>query len=55
MTKEKMMDDIIRRYGFESKGSIGFCRLVEGGADKNIIEYWYKILIDIDDDEDEEE
>ena len=46
MTKEQMMNDIIHRYGFES--AIGFCKLVEDGADESIIEYWYKILMDID-------
>ena len=54
MTKEQMMDDIIRRYGFESKGAIGFCKLVEGGANESVIKYWYKILMDIDDEDEEE-
>ena len=54
MTKEQMMDNIIRKYGFESKGAIGFCKLVEGGANESVIKYWYKILVDIDDEEDEE-
>ena len=54
MNKEQMMDDVIRRYGFESKGAIGFCKLVEGGANESVIEYWYKILTDIDDENEEE-
>ena len=54
MTKEQMMNNIICRYGFESKGVIGFCKLVKGGANESVIEYWYKILIDIDDENEEE-
>lgn len=26
---EKMVDDVIRKYGFEHKATIGFCELVE--------------------------
>lgn len=29
MTKEQMMDDVIRRYGFENKWTVWFCELAE--------------------------
>ena len=29
MTKEQMMDNVIRRYGFENKWTVWFCELAE--------------------------
>ena len=29
MTKEQMMDNVIRRYGFENKWTMWFCELAE--------------------------
>ena len=29
MTKEQMMNDVIRRYGFENKWTVWFCELAE--------------------------
>ena len=55
MTKEQMMNDIIHRFGFESKVTIGFCKLVEGGVDESIIEYWYMLLMDAYEDDDNED
>ena len=55
MTKEQMMDDIIRRFGLESKVTIGFCKLVEGSVDRDILEYWYMLLMDAYEDEEEED
>lgn len=52
MTKDKMMDDIICRFGLESKVTIGFCKLVEGGVDRDILEYWYMLLMDAYEEED---
>ena len=48
-----MMDDIIRRFGFESKVTIGFCKLVEGGVDRDTLEYWYMLLMDAYEDEED--
>ena len=31
MTREQMMDDVIRKYGFEVKTTIAFCRMCERG------------------------
>lgn len=53
MTKEQMMDDIIRRFGFESKVTIGFRKLVEGGVDRDTLEYWYMLLMDAYEDEED--
>lgn len=55
MTKEQMMNDIIHRFGFESKVTIGFCKLVEGGVDEDTLEYWYMLLMDAYEDDDDEE
>lgn len=55
MTKEQMMNDVIRRFGFESKVTIGFCKLVEGGVNKDTLEYWYMLLMNAYEDDDEEE
>ena len=55
MTKEQMMENMIRRFTFGSKITIGFRKLVEGGVDDSIIEYWYQFLMDIKEDDDDEE
>ena len=55
MTKEEMIENMIRRFTFGSKITIGFRKLVEGGVDESIIEYWYQFLMDIQDDDDEED
>ena len=54
MTKEQMMDNIIRRFGLESKVTIGFCKLVEGSVDRDTLEYWYMLLMNAYEDDDNE-
>ena len=31
MTREQMMDNVIRKFGFEAKATIIFCRMCERG------------------------
>ena len=31
MTKEQMIDNVIRKYGFEARVTIAFCRMCERG------------------------
>ena len=44
MTKEQMMDDIIRRYGFENKWTIWFCELAEILTESQLLDAY--ILLD---------
>lgn len=32
MTREEMMDNVIKKYGFESEEAIDFCRIAETGT-----------------------
>ena len=48
-----MMDNIIRRFGLESKVTIGFCKLVEGSVDRDTLEYWHMLLMDAYEDEED--
>ena len=53
MTKEQMMDDVISRFGFESKVTIGFCKLVIDGVKEDTLEYWHMLLMDAYEEEDD--
>lgn len=44
MTKEQMMDDVIRRYGFENKWTVWFCELAETLTDSQLLNAY--ILLD---------
>lgn len=43
---EKMIDDVCRRYGFESKVTIDFCNLCVKTKNYNLIKKRYQKLID---------
>ena len=55
MTKKQMMDDVICRFGFESKVTIGFCKLVEDCVKEDTLEYWYMLLMDAYEDDDDDD
>mgnify|MGYP006983169030 FL=1 len=45
---EKMMDDIVRKYGFESAATINFCKVYENAEETILYIVWlYGILINI--------
>ena len=44
MTKEQMMDDVIRRYGFENKWTVWFCELAEVLTESQLLNAY--ILLD---------
>ena len=46
MTKEQMMDNVIKRYGFENKWTVWFCQLVEVLTDSQLLNAY--ILLDAD-------
>lgn len=47
MTREEMMDNVIRKFGFEVKETISFCRMYERGNVANErIEARYKELME---------
>lgn len=44
---EKMMDDIVRKYGFESSATINFCRVCEDIEKTMLYIVWlYSILME---------
>lgn len=45
---EKMMDDVVRKYGFESAATINFCKACENAEETILYIVWlYNILINI--------
>ena len=47
MTREEMMDNVIRKFGFEVKETINFCRMCErGNVTNERIEVRYKELME---------
>lgn len=44
MNIEKMSDEVIRRYGFETKKTISFFRIVEKGNYEKIVKAYRKIM-----------
>lgn len=44
MTKEQMMNDVIRRYGFENKWTVWFCELAETLTESQLLNAY--ILLD---------
>ena len=44
MTKEQMIDDVIRRYGFENKWTVWFCELAEVLTESQLLNAY--ILLD---------
>lgn len=44
MSIEKMSDEVIRRYGFETKKTISFFRIVEKGNYEKIVKAYRKIM-----------
>ncbi len=45
MTREQMMDDMIRRYGFEDELVVEFCEFVEAVEDLNRVVFVYSVLM----------
>lgn len=45
MTKEEMMDNVIRKYGFESEEAILFCGACEDKKKDRIIGMLYEITM----------
>ena len=45
---EEMIDNIIRKFGFEDVHTIIFCGLVENGADKQTIYGTYDAYMEMD-------
>ena len=44
MSIEKMSDEVIHRYGFETKKTISFFRTVEKGSYEKIVEAYQRIM-----------
>lgn len=44
MTKEQMIDNVIRRYGFENKWTVWFCELAEVLTESQLLNAY--ILLD---------
>ena len=55
MTKEQMMDDVIRRYGFENKWTVWFCELAEALTESQLLNAYIlldaNVLCDVENDE----
>ena len=44
MTREMMLDEVIRRYGFEVKQTIKFATLCESGTDEKVQAMYNKLM-----------
>lgn len=45
---DKMMDDVVRKYGFESAATINFCRACEDIEETMLYIIWlYSVLINV--------
>ena len=44
MSIEKMSDEVINRYGYESKKTIFFFRIVEKGSYEKIVQAYQKVM-----------
>ena len=55
MTKEQMIDDVIRRYGLENKWTIWFCELAETLTESQLLNAYIlldaNVLCDVEEDE----
>ncbi len=55
MTKEQMIDEVIRRYGFENKWTIWFCELAETLTESQLLNAFIlldaNVLCDVEEDE----
>lgn len=55
MTKKQMMDDVIRRYGFENKWTVWFCELAEVLTESQLLNAYIlldaNVLCDVENDE----
>ena len=55
MTKKQMMDDVIRRYGFENKWTVWFCELADMLTESQLLNAYIlldaNVLCDLEDDE----
>lgn len=55
MTKERMMDNVIRRYGFENKWTVWFCELAEVLTKSQLLNAYIlldaNVLCDVENDE----
>lgn len=55
MTKEQMMDNVIRRYGFENKWTVWFCELAEVLTESQLLNAYIlldaNVLCDVENDE----
>ena len=53
MTKEQMMDNVIRRYGFENKWTVWFCELTEVLTESQLLNAYIlldaNVLCDVED------
>lgn len=55
MTKEQMIDDVIRRYGLENKWTVWFCELAEVLTESQLLNAYIlldaNVLHDVEEDE----
>ena len=55
MTKEQMMDDVIRKYGFENKWTVWFCELAEVLTESQLLNAYIlmdaNVLCDVEEEE----
>jgi hypothetical protein len=56
MSKERMIDEIIRQYGFENKWTIWFCELAEVLTESQLLNAYIvlKSGVELEENEDEE-
>lgn len=56
MSKERMIDEVIRQYGFENKWTIWFCELAEVLTESQLLNAYIvlKSGVELEENEDEE-
>lgn len=55
MTKEQMIDNVIRKYGFENKWTIWFCELAEVLTESQLLNAYIVLEAGVQMEEEEEE
>lgn len=53
MTKEQMMDNVIKQYGFENEWTIWFCELAETLTESQLLNAYILLEVGVPEEEDE--
>ena len=53
MTKEEMMDKVIKKFGFENKWTIWFCELAEVLTESQLLNAYISLEVGVPEEEDE--